>query len=105
MFFDRPKQLFSPAPAPDFAVPIAKGTVVVDVRTASEYDAGHVLGTTNIPLDLLGRQVAGLKQKIAPIITVCRSSARSGLAKKLLTDAGIEAYNGGALQTLHSKIA
>ena len=39
-----------------------------------------------------------------PIITVCQSGARSGMAKGILKSAGIEVYNGGSWFGLRSKI-
>lgn len=39
-----------------------------------------------------------------PIITVCQSGARSGMAKGILKAAGIEVYNGGSWFGLRSKI-
>lgn len=62
--------------------------VVIDVCTAQEYAAGHVVGAKNIPLSELEQKLAGVvKNKSLPVILVCRSGARSsraiGIAKKL----------------------
>jgi rhodanese-related sulfurtransferase len=39
-----------------------------------------------------------------PIITVCRSGSRSGMAKRIIQSAGIEVYNGGPWNVLIEKI-
>lgn len=96
------KKLF-PAPV-DYAMLMDKGGLIVDVRTASEFDAGHIKGSKNIPLDRFRSEVSRLKQLNVPIITVCRSGNRSGIAKSLLTDAGVEAYNGGPWNSLAHKL-
>lgn len=96
------KKLF-PAPV-DYAMLMDKGGLIVDVRTASEYDAGHIKGSKNIPLDRFRSEVSRLKQLNVPIITVCRSGNRSGIAKSLLTGAGVEAYNGGPWNSLAHKL-
>ncbi len=96
------KKLF-PAPV-DYAMLVDKGGLVIDVRTASEYDTGHIKGSKNIPLDRLRNEITRLKQLNVPIITVCRSGNRSGMAKSLLTGAGVEAYNGGPWNSLAHKL-
>lgn len=90
------KSLFGGAPAADFKSLIASGALVVDVRTVQEYQSGHLPGSVNIPLDQLAGKISALKKKNTPIITVCRSGARSGAAVGMLKGNGIEAYNGGA---------
>lgn len=62
--------------------------VVIDVCSAEEFAAGHVVGAKNIPLNELEQRLAGVvKNKSLPVILVCRSGARSsraiGIAKKL----------------------
>jgi hypothetical protein len=42
---------------------------------------------------------------VRPVITVCRSGTRSGVAKGILKSAGVEIYNGGAWTSLKNKIA
>lgn len=57
-----------------------EGAVLVDVRTASEYKAGHIPGSINVPLD----QILGITQyvedKSTPLFLYCRSGNRSGKA-------------------------
>jgi rhodanese-related sulfurtransferase len=83
---------------------VKEGAVVVDVRTKGEYQAGHIAGSRNIPLDAIKKEVKSLKLLNKPIVTVCRSGNRSGMAKSILTAAGVEAYNGGAWTNLKRQI-
>jgi phage shock protein E len=96
------KKLFKPSA--DMAKLVEQGAVIVDVRTKGEYQAGHIAGSRNLPLDIIKSETASLKKLNKPIITVCRSGNRSGLAKAILTAAGIEVYNGGAWTSLKKQI-
>lgn len=88
----------------DFKKLIAEGAIIVDVRTPAEYQSGHIKGSVNIPVDTIKGKIEELKQKNKTIITCCRSGARSGMAKSILRNGGIEAHNGGAWNVLNAKI-
>ncbi len=64
---------------------------IVDVREPDEFNGplGHVPGATLIPLGKLTEKTSELK-KGEPIVTVCRSGARSAQATVLLGKAGFE---------------
>jgi rhodanese-related sulfurtransferase len=83
---------------------VSSGAIIADVRSASEYKAGHIPGSKNFPLDNIRTKVVELKKLNKPVITVCRSGARSGIAKGILKSAGIEAYNGGPWTSLKNKL-
>jgi phage shock protein E len=83
---------------------VSNGAIIVDVRSSSEYKAGHIPGSKNFPLDSIRIKLAELKKTNKPVITVCRSGARSGMAKGILKSAGIEVYNGGPWTSLKSKL-
>lgn len=83
---------------------VSAGAVIIDVRNASEYNAGHISQAKNIPLELLKQSLTSLKTTNKPVITVCRSGMRSGMAAHILAQAGIEVYNGGAWNALEKKI-
>lgn len=62
--------------------------VVIDVREADEFAAGHLNGAKNIPVGELESKLPGaVKNKALPLIMVCASGARGnravGVAKKL----------------------
>jgi rhodanese-related sulfurtransferase len=88
----------------DYKKLVESGAVIIDVRTSEEYKDGHIKTSTNIPLDKISGSIAELKKKNKPIITCCRSGARSGMAKSTLSAAGLEVYNGGAWNSLINKI-
>ena len=83
---------------------LSKGAIIVDVRSTGEYKAGHIPGSKNFPLDNIRSKVEDLKKLNKPVITVCRSGSRSGIAKGILKSAGIEVYNGGPWTSLKSKL-
>ncbi|MEN9329551.1 MAG: hypothetical protein RLZZ484_739 [Pseudomonadota bacterium] len=61
---------------------------VIDVCSAEEFAAGHLIGARHVPLDQLEQQLAGVaKNKSQPLILVCASGMRSkravAVAKKL----------------------
>jgi phage shock protein E len=61
----------------------------IDVRTAGEYDAGHVAGAVNIPYGEIAARIAEITTDRDDVIYVyCRSGRRSGIAKSTLEDAG-----------------
>ncbi len=80
------------------------GAIIVDVRTPAEYKSGHIKGSLNIPLDGIGGHTQSLLKKGVPVITCCRSGARSGMAADILRNAGIQVVNGGPWDSLQAKI-
>jgi phage shock protein E len=83
---------------------VEEGAVIVDVRSKSEYNAGHLPGSRSIPLERIRNEVASLKKLNKPIITVCRSGTRSGIAKSILKAEGLMVYNGGAWTSVKRQI-
>lgn len=79
---------------------LQNGAVILDVRTPAEYKQGHIQGSKNIPVNEVRLKVDMIRKWNKPVVTVCRSGARSGVAKNVLAAAGIEAYNGGAWTNL-----
>jgi rhodanese-related sulfurtransferase len=66
---------------------LAKGAVVIDVRTIGEFNNGHAKGSINIPLDIISSKTELLK-KYPHIIVCCASGMRSGQAKNILEKKG-----------------
>ncbi len=96
------KKLFGPGT--DFKALKEAGAIIIDVRSPQEFDRGHIKGSKNIPVNIIQREVNALKKLNKPVITVCHSGARSGIAKSVLKAAGIEVYNGGSWSGLRSKL-
>jgi phage shock protein E len=62
--------------------------MVLDVRTDDEFNARHLDGAVNIPVEDLEKRIAELTDKKRPIIVYCKSGGRSAKAAQLLTKAG-----------------
>lgn len=63
--------------------------VVLDLRTAKEFDDGHITAAINIPHSELGTRLKELaKHKESPLILVCKMGQHSGAANKMLADDG-----------------
>lgn len=61
--------------------------VILDVRSAEEYDGGHIPGAVNIPLDELPDRLDELSPGV-PTACVCSGGFRSIQAAQMLVDAG-----------------
>jgi phage shock protein E len=97
------KKLFGPGT--DFKSLVNAGAIIADVRSPQEYKEGHIAGSKNYPLDVIGNKITELKKTGKPVITVCRSGARSEMAGSILQSAGIEVYNGGPWTSFQSKLS
>lgn len=73
---------------------LARGAVVVDVRTPAEFLQGHAPGALNMPLDRLA-SLAGRLDPSRPVLVCCASGARSARAARMLRERGLEAGNAG----------
>ena len=64
-------------------------TMVLDVRSAEEFAAGHLRDAKSIPLADLSARIGELdKFKAKTIVVVCQSGARADKAAKVLGAAG-----------------
>jgi NADPH-dependent 2,4-dienoyl-CoA reductase/sulfur reductase-like enzyme/rhodanese-related sulfurtransferase len=75
------------AAAPGGAVPF-----VVDVRTPTEFAAGHIPGAVNVPVDELRSRLGELPRD-RPITVYCQVGQRGYLATRVLVQAGFQAAN------------
>ena len=78
---------------------LAEGVTIVDVRSKTEFEGGHLRNSINIPLDSLPKHIGGL-DKSKPIVTCCASGVRSGSAKRMLEAQGFDVINGGGWMSL-----
>jgi rhodanese-related sulfurtransferase len=76
--------------APNDAVRLVNaGALVVDVRDATAYEAGHIIDARSIPVAEVGQKAEGLKKfKEKPVLVYCDSGTSSATAVKALTAAG-----------------
>lgn len=79
------------------------GVSVVDVREPWEFSVGHYPNSLNIPLGEVPSRLDELMAMSKPLILVCRSGNRSGMATTMLQNNGAtEVYNGGAWDSLEA---
>lgn len=98
------KKLLGLGPTVNFKDLMDRGAQIIDVRTKSEYQGGHIRGSVNIPLNTLQQSLSKIK-KDKPVITCCASGMRSASAKSILKANGFtEVHNGGGWMSLNHKI-
>ncbi|WP_445711689.1 rhodanese-like domain-containing protein [Flavobacterium sp.] len=83
---------------------VAKGAIILDVRTSQEFADGHIEGSKNIALQVLDGKIAEIKKWNKPVIACCKSGMRSGQATSILKQNGIDCINGGGWTSLQSKL-
>jgi len=65
-------------------------TRLIDVRTPGEFEAEHIAGAYNVPLDTLGEHGPEIRAGVAePVVLVCRSGQRARKAEEALKAAGM----------------
>lgn len=75
---------------------IADGAVILDVRTAEEYETGHIAGSVNISLGSIRERYRELDPN-KTYITTCSHGLRSVKVESLLKERGFKkVFNGGA---------
>lgn len=72
---------------------VKDGAVVLDVRTADEYQRGHASGAAHVPVQELRQRISDVERltggaRDKPIVVYCASGRRSAQAKQLLEAAG-----------------
>ncbi|MCL4787851.1 MAG: rhodanese-like domain-containing protein [Verrucomicrobia bacterium] len=78
---------------------LAAGALVIDVRTAGEFNSGHVAKAVNIPLGELTARVPQIaKDKNQVLLVHCLSGGRSAIARQQLKRMGYaNVFNLGSL--------
>jgi len=74
---------------------VAKGGLLIDVRTNLEYENGHISGAKNIPIDEFRNRVSEITvSKETPIYVMCQVGVRAYLALRILSSLGYkDIYN------------
>ncbi len=82
------------------AVAAAPGSAfLLDVRTATEFAAGHIPGAVNVPVDELRARLSEVPRD-RPVVTYCQVGQRGYLATRILLSAGYKVSNlGGGYKT------
>ncbi len=79
--------------------PLHERPFLLDVRTPTEFVAGHIPGAVNVPVDELRSRLAELPRD-RPIAAYCQVGQRGYLATRLLLQSGYQAANvGGGYKT------
>jgi rhodanese-related sulfurtransferase len=65
-----------------------EGAVLIDVRGADEFAAGHIPGAVNLDVNRIGDIGSVVSDKNVPIYTYCLTGRRSGRAVAALRNAG-----------------
>ncbi|NDL66290.1 rhodanese-like domain-containing protein [Anaerotalea alkaliphila] len=88
MFFTKAYKNISPKAGKEM-MEQDKNVLLLDVRTREEHKAGHIPGSTLIPLDSLEHTAeTKLGDKDRPVIVYCLSGGRSAVACKILAGKG-----------------
>lgn len=75
----------------EIAVALEQGAPLVDVRTAREFNQGHISGAINVPVNRIGTPPKKLlKAKARTVVVYCHSGSRSALAAHKLRAAGFK---------------
>lgn len=74
------------------ALPRDGSVTLLDTRTPTEYDRGHIAGFINIPVDDLRDRLGELDRR-KPVYVICQSGLRSYIASRILAGNGFDAYN------------
>jgi len=83
----------SPEEAERIRAALSRGALLVDVRTLSEYEDGHLPGAHNVPLGELSARVAELGPRDRLLVVYCRTGSRSRQAVAWLVGQGFEALD------------
>lgn len=85
---------------------LSENALVIDVRTAQEFQSGHIQNAVNIPYDVIGSRIQGVTQdKDREIVVYCRSGRRSGIALETLKGMGYQnVRNAGGYETLRKQL-
>jgi rhodanese-related sulfurtransferase len=71
---------------------MADAPLVVDVRSPTEYSAGHVPGAINIPAPTVPRHLEELR-RAQDVVLYCNDRRFTAVAERLLTKAKVSGYS------------
>lgn len=80
-----------------------QGTIV-DVRSPQEFAAGHNEGAVNIPLQEIMHRMEEVQTLKQPLLLVCASGNRSGMAAMMLSREGLDVTNAGGWYDFDMKL-
>ena len=74
------------------SLPRDGSVTLLDTRTVQEYEAGHIDGFLNIPVDELRERLGEIKHG-KTVYVICQSGLRSYIATRILSGNGFDCYN------------
>jgi phage shock protein E len=80
---------------------IQEGAVIIDLRTAYEFDQGHIPRSVNIPVDRIRANIDRIRRLNKPVILCCATGNHCWEAADILRNAGVpRVVHGGHWQKL-----
>lgn len=68
---------------------LKSGAMLIDVRSANEFESGHLMQAHNIPLERIEMLAStAVRDKNKPLLLHCSTGIRSNTAKRKLEDLG-----------------
>jgi phage shock protein E len=68
---------------------LRQGGAIIDLRTAQEFDQGHIPGSHNIPVDRVRANLDRIRELNKPLILCCASGGQCWETMEFLKEAGI----------------
>jgi rhodanese-related sulfurtransferase len=68
---------------------------LIDLRDSSDFKAGHITGSENIPFSQLASHIATLKDSTTPVVFICKMGQTAGSAAAQLQSAQAYKLDGG----------
>lgn len=83
---------------------LGRGAILLDVRTAPEFESGHLPGALSVSLGTIREAVLPFDTD-RPVVTYCSHGLRSIKAAAILKSRGFtQVYNGGAMNDLQDQL-
>jgi phage shock protein E len=68
---------------------LRNGGMLIDVRSVNEFESGHIMQASNMPLDRIEMMLpSAVRDKNKVLLLHCSTGVRSAIAKKKLEDLG-----------------
>ncbi len=83
---------------------LLEGAMIIDVRTEREFAKGHAEESINVPITALPSYIYSIKKQNKPVIICSKKGIRSEQATVILSESGVEAYNGGCWLDIQEKL-
>ena len=82
---------------------IDAGALLIDVRSAKEFESGHLVGAINIEYTEIDAIADAISEPDQSVVVYCRSGRRSGIAMEALNKRGYSnVYNGLGYKELNA---